>query len=109
MTDEGFLKAMQALYPAFVRVGKVSGQVRMQKDAWDALRAFVCVRDGSKCVDCGSRVVLAKGHWASVHCAHIKSKGSGGSDLPSNLLSKCINCHDKAHHTGKHARPGADI
>ena len=32
-----------------------------------------------------------------VHVHHIKSKGSGGDDLPENLISLCPSCHDKAH------------
>jgi hypothetical protein len=31
----------------------------------------------------------------SVH--HIKSKGSGGDDIPLNLICLCCVCHTKAH------------
>tara|TARA_R100001086_G_C11759649_1_gene237731 strand:+ start:512 stop:811 length:300 start_codon:yes stop_codon:yes gene_type:complete len=32
--------------------------------------------------------------------AHIKSRGSGGSDESSNLLSLCLSCHQKQHNKG---------
>ena len=37
--------------------------------------------------------------WVSgaVHVHHVYSVGSGGSDIKENLISLCINCHDKAH------------
>ena len=41
------------------------------------------------CLVCGSPWNLA------VH--HIKSKGSGGGDVPDNLITICGNCHGMAH------------
>lgn len=32
--------------------------------------------------------------------AHIKSRGSGGSDESSNLLSLCLSCHQQQHNKG---------
>ena len=32
--------------------------------------------------------------------AHIKSRGSGGSDKSSNLLSLCLSCHQHQHNKG---------
>ena len=37
------------------------------------------------------------GKPGNVHVHHIKTKGSGGGDLPENLISLCLYCHDKAH------------
>jgi 5-methylcytosine-specific restriction endonuclease McrA len=37
------------------------------------------------------------GRWGDVHVHHIKSKGSGGGDIPENLISLCYKCHTKAH------------
>lgn len=31
------------------------------------------------------------------HVHHIKSKGSGGDDIESNLIYLCYECHDKVH------------
>ena len=31
------------------------------------------------------------------HVHHIKSKGSGGDDIPDNLINLCCICHFKVH------------
>jgi hypothetical protein len=31
------------------------------------------------------------------HCHHVKSRGSGGPDIPSNLVNLCWLCHDGVH------------
>lgn len=41
------------------------------------------------CEYCGSRFNL------QVH--HIKSRGSGGHDVPENLILLCYVCHNKVH------------
>lgn len=41
------------------------------------------------CEVCGSRQYL------EVH--HIKTRGSGGDDVPDNLIRLCWICHRKAH------------
>ena len=35
--------------------------------------------------------------WGPTHVHHIKSRGSGGGDVPENLISLCVGCHDRAH------------
>jgi 5-methylcytosine-specific restriction endonuclease McrA len=97
MTDADFLALMQQKHPRYVWIGRVTHQVRLKGPAWDALRESAWLRDGMKCRECGRAVILEKGDWISVHCAHIKSKGSGGSDLPCNVRSLCLSCHDKEH------------
>jgi len=42
-----------------------------------------------RCQVCGSTWEL------QVH--HIKSRGSGGGDVPENLICLCVECHTKAH------------
>lgn len=37
------------------------------------------------------------GRWGVVHVHHIKTRGSGGGDVPENLISLCYECHTKAH------------
>lgn len=37
------------------------------------------------------------GKWGYTEVHHIKTRGSGGDDVPSNLVSLCRACHDKAH------------
>lgn len=98
MTDAEFLSAVHGLYPKHVKVGKVTGQVRLYGPAWDHLRAFVWNRDGRRCVATGKPVILEKGHWNTMHLAHYKSKGSGGSDLPSNVRCLCLEAHSAEHH-----------
>jgi hypothetical protein len=97
VTDAEFLTHVQNTWPLHVRVGKITGQIRLTGPAYDELREVVWSRDHGRCVDCGNVVVLQKGYWTTMHFAHIKSKGSGGSDLPGNGLSKCLRCHAKEH------------
>ena len=97
MTDEEFLAEMKREFPRFVRVGKVTGQVRLSGPAWDRVREFVWRRERGICQDTGRPTVLEKGLWRSVHCAHIRSKGSGGSDLPSNLRCLSLEAHAREH------------
>lgn len=35
--------------------------------------------------------------WGYTEAHHIKTRGSGGDDVPSNLVGLCRECHDKAH------------
>lgn len=100
MTDEAFLAEVQRLFPRHVEVGKVTGQVRLRGPAWNYLREHDWNRDGRKCANCSNPVEIKKGSWASVQCAHRRSKGANGSDLPSNTRSLCIYCHT-AEHAGK--------
>ena len=98
MTDAQFLALVQARFPRSVRIGDVTGQVRLKAGAWDMLRRHCWERDGMRCVHCKVPVTIEKGYWSSVHCAHYKSKGSGGNDVPSNVRSLCGRCHDADHH-----------
>lgn len=98
MTDPEFLALVQAKFPRSVHVGKVTGQVRLHGPAWDMLREVVWERDGRRCVHCKVPLIIKKGAWWSVECAHYKSKGSGGNDAPSNVRSLCGRCHDADHH-----------
>lgn len=97
MTDAKFLEVVQSRFPRFVRIGKHTGQVRLSGAAWDALRAFVWQREQGKCKNCSKNVTLTKGLWWTMHAAHIKSKGSGGSDVPSNVRALCLECHGAEH------------
>jgi 5-methylcytosine-specific restriction endonuclease McrA len=65
-----------------------------------AIRHGVFVRDGGRCVDCGTRVVEESGLWWSMHLMHIRSRGAGGTwDMP-NLVTGCLFCHQKRHNAG---------
>ena len=97
MTDKEFLAIVQEKHPRDVRIGKVTGQVRLYGKAWDALREHIWNREGRKCKNCLTPVDLKKGLWSTMQAAHYKSKGSGADDLPSNTRSLCMQCHASEH------------
>jgi len=97
MTDQEFLLIVCENFPKHVRKGKVTGQVRCFGPAWDYLREVVWQREKGICQETATRVILEKGRWNTMHAAHIKSKGSGGSDLPSNIRCLCLEAHAKEH------------
>jgi hypothetical protein len=108
MTDNEFLELVKISYPRHVRIGKVTGQVRLTGPAWDEVRAYVYQRENGICQESGRRVKLEKGYWDTMHCAHIRSKGSGGSDLPSNL--RCLSLEPHAQeHAGRAALKGSPM
>jgi 5-methylcytosine-specific restriction endonuclease McrA len=37
--------------------------------------------------------------WETGHMAHIESRGRGGKDELSNVLTKCANCHIRIEHS----------
>ena len=39
------------------------------------------------------------GKWGPVHVHHIRAIGFAqkGGDVPENLISLCVSCHDKTH------------
>jgi hypothetical protein len=79
----------------------------MSGPAYDELREHVWSRDHGRCIECGCVVIIEKGYWHTMHLAHIKSKGSGGSDVPANTRSLCLRCY-AAEHAGKPVSRGAD-
>lgn len=97
MSDSAFLELVLARWPKYVRIGKVTGQVRCYGPAWDFVREVVHEREKGICQDTGRPTILAKGYWDTMHAAHIKSKGSGGSDLPSNLRCLYLEAHAREH------------
>jgi 5-methylcytosine-specific restriction endonuclease McrA len=56
---------------------------------WAALRTQTLLRDGQRCVLCGSTTNPA------VH--HIIPRAHGGPDTPDNLATLCQRCHRRAH------------
>jgi 5-methylcytosine-specific restriction endonuclease McrA len=56
------------------------------------LKAIKKIRDQAKgfCEYCGV-------FKPPLHIHHIRSKGSGGSDTPDNLIALCFVCHHMAH------------
>ena len=53
------------------------------------VREYVLYRDGHKCQLCGKSKI-------KLHVHHIESRKTGG-DSPGNLVTLCLDCHDKVH------------
>ena len=97
MTDEEFLAEMLEKFPKHVKVGDVTGCVRLTGPALSALRQDVYDRDKGTCQICRQHVRDGFPEYQKYDLAHIKSRGSGGSDLPSNCRTLCHRCHMKEH------------
>jgi hypothetical protein len=59
-------------------------------DNWEQLRAAILDRDNYTCQGCG-----AENTELSVH--HIVPLGCGGSNVKSNLITLCKECHGSVH------------
>ena len=55
-------------------------------------RAVITTRANNRCEYCSKYL-----NDDEMHVHHIKTRGSGGDNTPSNLITLCGNCHDKAH------------
>lgn len=62
-------------------------------EGFDNIKAYVKFRDGYKCAVCGKEHVPLQVH-------HKKQRHNGGTDVPSNLITVCADCHN-AYHAGK--------
>jgi len=84
-----------------VRIGKVTGCVRLSGHAMEALREHVYYRDGGRCqwTGCGKLLPLYGSVFTRGHAAHILSRGAGGSDVPENLRLLCPPHHLISEHT----------
>ncbi len=69
-----------------------TGRIRLKGEALAMLRRACFTRDGWRCVACFRRV-----SWASGQMAHIKSRGSGGSDALENVQTMCAEHHALSH------------
>lgn len=97
--DKASLDQMLAKYPKHVRIGKL-GIVRLTGEALTLLRMKCWSRDNETCKACGERVHFSArfaGDPLAYDMAHLKSRGAGGSDLPSNVRTLCHSCHMREH------------
>jgi hypothetical protein len=84
-----------------IRVGKVSGTVRLSGAAMERLREQVYRRDGGRCQwpNCGELLPLHGSVFNRAHLAHIKSRGAGGGDTAPNVRILCYFHHIGCSHT----------
>jgi len=83
---------------------------RLRGRAMEQLRREVFARDGYRCQHLLTSLGIHEGvewfvkclrpvTWESGHLAHIVSRGRGGKDEASNLLTKCPDCHIGIEHS----------
>jgi hypothetical protein len=88
-----------------VRVGKVSGTVRLSGAAMERLREQRYEIDGGRCtwkqgeVDaCGIWLPLYGSVFNRAHLAHILGHGAGGGDTIENTRIRCFHHHIELEH-----------
>jgi len=64
-------------------------RLRLDPEAYKALRQQVLARDNWRCQNCGAAENL------QVH--HIQSRSKLGHDSPENLITLCASCHETLH------------
>jgi len=69
---------------------------------WKQLRREILERDDFTCRFCG-RGGRFSDYLLEVH--HIIWRRHGGQDQPSNLMTICVECHDKLHYGKWKGRP----
>lgn len=78
-----------------------SKPIRLKGPALAMLRIDCFLRDGGRCVECGTMLYLDGGGFKQAHMAHIKSRGANGADVLSNVRTLCLSCHMAEHNGGK--------
>ena len=76
-----------------------SGRIRLKGADLLLLRDACWKRDEGRCQECGERVYwnAPPEHPLKFDMAHVKSRGSGGSDTLENVQTLCHQCHMKEH------------
>lgn len=90
-----------------IRVGKVTGKIRLSGLALERLRERVYRRDGGRCQwkGCGEILPLYGSVFTRAHLAHIQGRGAGGSDTAENTRILCYTHHIEIEHTkGKESK-----
>jgi len=80
---------------------------RLRGKDLEKLRKDCFKRDRHTCTDCGERVFdgLWEGHPRKAHMAHVVGRGRGGTDVLSNVATKCGTCHMVKEHNPKPCPP----
>jgi 5-methylcytosine-specific restriction endonuclease McrA len=71
------------------KVPAKSPRPRLDADAYRELHRRILERDGWRCQVCGSMQNL------QVH--HLKLRSRSGSDEEQNLITLCVQCHERMH------------
>jgi len=84
-----------------VRIGKVTGCIRLSGAALEALRDRVYARDRGSCQwpGCGKLLPKYGSVFTRAHLAHKVSRGAGGSDSEANTWILCPVHHLVDEHT----------
>jgi len=89
-----------------VRIGKVTGKVRLSGAALEALREKRYAIDGGRCQwrkgrrsACGIWLPLYGSVFNRAHLAHLTSRGASGSDSIENTRILCFTHHLISEHT----------
>jgi len=86
-----------------VRIGKVSGKIRLSGAAIRNLR-IDCWEAHPWCCECGVKTLLyplSDANPQKMDMAHIVSRGAGGSDTLENVRTLCHKCHMQEHAKGR--------
>jgi hypothetical protein len=94
-------KPIRAKKKPLVRIGKVSGKVRLSGQAMEDLRERRYRMDRGRCQweGCGKLLPLYGSVFSRAHLAHIVSRGAGGSDTIENTRILCPPHHLISEHT----------
>jgi 5-methylcytosine-specific restriction protein A len=63
------------------------------------LRGWVRQQANGKCEGCGNPAPFQKDGQPFLEVHHVKHLSQDGSDLPSNVVALCPNCHQRCHHS----------
>jgi 5-methylcytosine-specific restriction endonuclease McrA len=71
------------------RLRQKQPRLKLDPEAYKALRNQVLERDGWRCQNCGSSKDL--------HVHHVKARSKLGHDESRNLITLCVVCHRRQH------------
>lgn len=83
-----------------MRVGKVTGKIRLSGLKLEALRESAYYRAGGRCQwsGCGAILPLYGSVFNRAHLIHLVSRGAGGSDTIENTRIGCYFHHIECEH-----------
>lgn len=89
----GKLKSQKALKASKKRITGTSKKVADYDEQFALIRPTILERDNNRCV-----AQIPNCCWnLAIHVHHKKLRSQGGTNLPSNLISLCLACHEFIH------------